>query len=158
MRFVLNVSNPAQVREFAISLLKPVLPKGHGATVYFSLPPFKDWQYVGAIAMNLPSQIFSAPWRGTLPENVKGVQIGISIESIEFIKNLHPQAQREEEKKLVSSVQGVANDLYQYLQSFARNTSQGEMLMISTKHLDQWLKKFETKHKKDPYFWLKKES
>mmetsp|Transcript_15245 Transcript_15245/g.21423 ORF Transcript_15245/g.21423 Transcript_15245/m.21423 type:complete len:185 (+) Transcript_15245:151-705(+) len=155
-RFILNVPKPATIREFAISILKPTIPKGHGITIYFSLPPFKDWQYVGSITLSHPSEIYSAPWRGTLPANVGGLQLGLSIESSEFIKNLHPQSQYEEEKKLISSVQGIAVDLYNYLQSFAKTTRWGEMLVVPPKFLDKWLKKFETKHKQDPYFWLKK--
>ncbi|GAB5358617.1 hypothetical protein AAMO2058_000473900 [Amorphochlora amoebiformis] len=154
-RFVLNVPNPASIREFAISITKPVLPKDHGFTIYFSLPPFKDWQYIGAITMHMPSQIFSAPWRGILKEDVKGLQIGVSIETQKFIENLHPQSQYEEKKKLVSSVQGIANDLYKFLQSFSKSTQMGEMLVMPAKAMDIWLKKFEAKHKKDPFFWLK---
>mmetsp|Transcript_3626 Transcript_3626/g.4489 ORF Transcript_3626/g.4489 Transcript_3626/m.4489 type:complete len:183 (-) Transcript_3626:231-779(-) len=153
-RFVLDVPRPSTVSEFSISMLKP-LPKSCGATIYFCLPPYKDWQYLGAITVDHPSQIYNAPWRGTIPDSTEGVQIGISIEKAEFIKNLQPRSQLEEKKKLISSVQGIAKDLYNYLQSFAKTTRMGEMLVLPPKFLDKWLKKIETKHKKDPYFWLK---
>jgi len=81
-------------------------------------------------------------------DSTEGVQIGISIEKAEFIKNLQPRSQLEEKKKLISSVQGIAKDLYNYLQSFAKTTRMGEMLVLPPKFLDKWLKKIETKHKK----------
>jgi len=86
-----------------------------GATIYFSLPPFKDWQYIGSITVHMPSQIFHSPWRGVIPPNTPGLQIGISIEPKKFIENLHPQSQYEEEKKLISSVQGIAQDVYKVI-------------------------------------------
>mmetsp|Transcript_12796 Transcript_12796/g.23252 ORF Transcript_12796/g.23252 Transcript_12796/m.23252 type:complete len:183 (-) Transcript_12796:265-813(-) len=158
-RFLLGVPKPAQIREFAITILQPnKIPEGYGVTVYFSLPPFRDWQYIGAISKQMPSQIFSVPWRGTIPNSVEGVQLGASIETQGFIENLHPQSTQEEEKKLISSVQGIAKDLYNFLGSFAKTTDLGEMLIMPVKSLDLWLKKFEAKHKKDPYFWLKNTS
>uniref|UniRef100_A0A7S2TQB2 Hikeshi-like domain-containing protein n=1 Tax=Lotharella oceanica TaxID=641309 RepID=A0A7S2TQB2_9EUKA len=156
-RFVLNVPKPASLRDFAITMLTPCIPKDAGATIYFSLPPFKDWQYIGSITVHMPSQIFHSPWRGIIPPNTPGLQIGISIEPKKFIENLHPQSQYEEEKKLISSVQGIAQDVYKFLSSFAKTIpNRGDMLVMPAKCLDQWLKKFEAKHKRDPFFWMKK--
>ena len=156
---MIELARPSMIRELCVTMLKPErMPENHGAAIYYSLPPFKDWEYVGSISAQMPSQIYSAPWRGTVHTSVRSVRLGISVESREFIQNLHPRARAEEAKKLISSVQGIARDLYTFVTSFARSTVRGDMVVIPVKFIQAWLKKFEAKHKRDPYFWLKSTS
>lgn len=153
-KLTLDVPAPQQIQEFSISLLRP-LPQGFGIGVYYTLPPFSQWQYVGHVSPHSPSAFFRAPWKAELLQaGVTALKLGISIESQAFLDNL-PGSAVNEEALTMSSVKGIAQDLYNFLTSFG-SASQAGYLKVPTDCIDKWLTKFAKKHQRNPYFWLKK--
>lgn len=159
-RAVLELPNPAAVREFSVLLLQPKLAPDHGVGIYYSLPPFNEWHYVGYVLLQAPTGTFRAPWFGKIPPQVPAVQIGLSLETLEYLRTLQGADLKEEERTLDSAM-GIAQDLFTFMSSFAKRTGQfgtnGEMLVIPTNCIDLWFAKFKNKHRLMPYFWLKKE-
>lgn len=50
----------------------------------------------------------------------------------------------------------VAENLYRFMESFARPVpGMGEAMVVPTDVLDQWMKRFESKYRRDPSFVLK---
>jgi len=57
------------------------LPYGYGAILYYSIPPFHNWEIIGAVHSSKQSGIFRTGW--TTKEEMVGcpiVQLGVSIE------------------------------------------------------------------------------
>jgi len=46
-KFVTGIASPHNINEFAVSLLQPTIPPGSAIGIYYSLPPFKEWIYMG---------------------------------------------------------------------------------------------------------------
>lgn len=159
-KMVLTLSQPALVQEFTVAMLQPAVPQGLGVAVYYSLPPFTGWDYVGPLSLDYPTAVFRAPWREKIPADTPAVQIGLSVEEISSLKQMQPADQKEEERTL-ESAKGIAQDLYTFMASFAQSTGNakqfGGMLVIPTNCIDKWYEKFLAKHKREPYFWLKKQ-
>ncbi len=157
---IMEIPQPAIVRELCVTLLQPALPPDHGVAVYWALPPFSDWLYVGQISPAEPTAIFRAPWYHQIPHDVPILRLGLSIETTGFLANLRDVG-GEEEKKSLDSAQGIAKDLYNFMASFTRQSSApfqqlGDVLVIPTNCIDKWYEKFLAKHKLNPYFWMKK--
>jgi len=157
-KVVIDVVAPAFVREFCVTILNPALPVDHGVAVYYALAPFQEWSYVGQLSLNEPTNIFRAPWYGKIAPDVVGLQIGLSVETTAFLNNLRPVEMKQEEKTL-EMASGIAKDLFQFMASFSQTTGQyqqlGDVLVIPTNCIDKWFEKFLTKHRMEPYFWMK---
>ena len=57
------------------------IPIGYGAILYYAVPPFQNWEIIGAVSPEKPSGIFRTSW--TTKEDMVGcplVQLGASIE------------------------------------------------------------------------------
>lgn len=80
------------------------------------------------------------------------LQLGVSIESLENVKNLGIEASGLAERKEFALK--IAMDLFNYMTSFSTSTNQAYMT-IPTNLLDRWMERFETKYKRDPNFMLK---
>jgi len=78
-----------------------------------------------------------------------------------FSRQLQPSDQKEEEKHM-DSAKGIAQDLFNYMQSFSQNSGQfahlGNVLVLPVNCIDSWFKKFMHKHSIDPFFWMKKQA
>lgn len=80
------------------------------------------------------------------------LQLGVSIESLENVKNLGIEASGFEERKAFALK--IAQDLFNYMTSFSTSNSQSYMT-IPTNLLDKWMERFESKYRRDPNFMLK---
>jgi len=113
------LEDPADVEELTFFLLpsSPV-PQGHGVVLYYSAPPpFESWEVLGAVFAEKPSGTFrtGAGWKEQL-RGQPAVQLGISLETIEFIENLQLGASGRDDRMAYGTA--VGRDLYNYLMSF----------------------------------------
>jgi Hikeshi-like, C-terminal domain/Hikeshi-like, N-terminal domain len=158
-RFTLDIPHPAHIKEFGVSLIAPAIPQDHGVGVYFSVPPFKDMEYVGKIDLDVPSAILRAPWFGHVNDNLQVIRLGLSVEPLAEL-NTKTGLDSKEEENTLDLAEGIGKNLYQFMASFAQNSGQfkhlGDVLVIPTNCVDRWFKKFKHKHMMNPYFWLKK--
>jgi protein Hikeshi len=57
------------------------IPPGYGGVLYYSKPPYTDWELLGCVSPEKPSGVFRTGW--TTNEDMVGcevVQLGVSIE------------------------------------------------------------------------------
>lgn len=80
------------------------------------------------------------------------LQLGVSIESLDNVKNLGIEASGFEERKAFALK--IAQDLFNYMSSFSTSNNASYMT-IPTNLLDKWMERFETKYRRDPNFMLK---
>jgi hypothetical protein len=157
-RALINIPKPAEIREFMFCLTRPV-PQEAGVALYYSLPPFKDWNYIGAVTMAYPSRSFHAPWKHKIPPNTPGLRIGVNLEPIASLKQKVDSDNKEQERTL-DSAQGIAKNLYEFMASFNKSERfthlPKDVMVLPTDVVDKWFKKFKAKHQRDPYFWMKK--
>jgi len=116
---------------------------------------------MGMISLQSPTVFLRAAWKDSLEANTPGVQLGLSLDSLEALSKL-PTSDAKEEEKQMDSAKGIAADLYKFMASFSQSTGQyqnlGNVLVIPTNCIDKWYKKFTDKHRLDPYFWMKKQA
>jgi hypothetical protein len=122
--------------------------------LYFSVPPFDNWQLLGAIAPNKPSGVFRTGW----PTNeamygCEAVQLGVSIEPVETLDNLELFGSGVDDRRAFAHK--IALDLYQFMASFSQGTQMGEVMTIPTNVLDRWMQRFEDRYRRDPNFMMK---
>ncbi|GAB9475833.1 hypothetical protein Gpo141_00012911 [Globisporangium polare] len=152
--YVVEIGDPTAVTDLTFFLLpnSPV-PPGYGAVLYFAVPALQNWQLLGTVFGEKPSAIFRTGWP-THPDVVGQpvLQLGVSIESLENVKNLGIEASGLTERKEFALK--IAMDLFNYMTSFSTSTNQAYMT-IPTNLLDRWMERFEAKYKRDPNFMLK---
>jgi len=159
------IPQPAAVHEFTIALLHPALPPDAGVAVYYTVPglppPFSEWQYVGPVSLSHPTAAFRAPWHGKIPPETPLVQLGLSVESASLLSTLQSSDAKEEDLAM-DSAKGIAQDLHHFMASFAQSTGKfgikEDVLVIPTDAVDRWFIKFQAKHKREPFFWMRKDS
>lgn len=150
----MEIPEPTQVTDITFFLLpnSPV-PLGYGAVLYFAVPALQNWQLLGTVFAEKPSAIFRTAWP-THPDVVGQpvLQLGVSIEPLDNVKNLGIEASGLEERKAFALK--IAMDLFNYMTSFSTSTNQAYMT-IPTNLLDKWMERFEAKYRRDPNFMLK---
>ncbi|RLN52434.1 hypothetical protein BBJ29_009527 [Phytophthora kernoviae] len=134
--YVVDIVEPMQVTDLTFFLLpgSPV-PPGFGAVLYFAVPALQNWQLLGTVFAEKPSAIFRTSWP-THPDVVGQpvLQLGVSIESLDNVKNLGIEASGLEEREAFALK--IAQDLFNYLSSFSTSTNQNYMT-IPTNLLDR---------------------
>ena len=128
---------------------------GFGASIHFSVDG-QNWEFLGAIAANKPSDIFRTGWPSneTL-KNCAFLQIGISVEPIENLVKLEGGARPVADR--MNFAKGIAMNLFHYMESFEKRAMDGgNFLVLPSNALDKWLSRFEAKYRRDPNFFMKK--
>ena len=123
------------------------------AVLYYAVPALQNWQLLGTVFQEKPSAILRTGW--TTQPDIEGqplLQLGISIESLENVKNLGIETSGYEERKTFALK--IAMDLFNYMTSFSSSTNQSQMI-IPTNLFDRWMERFEAKYHRDPNFMLK---
>ncbi|UIZ22625.1 hypothetical protein KXD40_005341 [Peronospora effusa] len=146
--YVVDILEPTQITDLTFFLL-PSSPVPPG----FGVPALQNWQLLGTVFAEKPSAIFRTSWP-THPDVVGQplLQLGVSIESLDNVKNLGIEASGLEERKAFALK--IAQDLFNYLSSFSTSNSQSYMT-IPTNLLDRWMERFEAKYRRDPNFMMK---
>lgn len=149
------LEHPASVSEITFFLLPTtVIPPGYGAILYFSTPPFQNWVLLGSVDPSKPSGTFRTAWATN--EEVRGcqfVQLGVSLEPLDTIKNLDLVLSGVEDR--FGFAHKIALDLFQYMTSFSSGDQQQGMMVVPLNVFDRWMERFERKYRQDPNFMLK---
>lgn len=76
------IEQPCTVTEITFFLLPTSpIPAGYGAMIYYAIPPFQNWNALGAISLEKPSGIFRTGWSTDEEVRIQPfVQIGVSLE------------------------------------------------------------------------------
>ena len=76
------IPSPTLVPELTFFLLPEApIPQGYGAILYYSAPPYTNWEIIGCVTLDKPSGNFRTGW--TTKEELYGcevLQLGVSIE------------------------------------------------------------------------------
>jgi hypothetical protein len=87
------------------------------------------------------------------------VMIGVAVEPLHILATKQPSDPIEEEKS-TDMARGIAQDLYNFITSYTQKTQNfanlGNVLVLPPNICTTWFKKFCTKHKHNPFFWMKK--
>ncbi|PHJ25901.1 duf775 domain protein, partial [Cystoisospora suis] len=128
-QWICDLVNPGEISDLVCFLTSPLPADNEGAGIYYSIPPFTDWEFMGVLTNNKPSVLLSPGW-SFLPHTsqLPLLKIGISIESApvlqeKLITKPPPDVKKEYARR-------VALNLYRYIESF-----QGGAAMPL---LDQW--------------------
>jgi hypothetical protein len=78
------------------------------------------------------------------------------LRSVEILENLELVSSGVDDRRAFAHK--IALDLYKFVGSFARTTEMGEVMVIPTNVLDQWMHRFEDKYRRDPNFMMKTEA
>ncbi|OQR83460.1 hypothetical protein ACHHYP_14674 [Achlya hypogyna] len=153
-QYVVDVLYPQQVTDITFFLLpQSPVPPGYAAVLYFAVPHLQNWQLLGSVFAEKPSAIFRTSWP-THPDvaNQPVLQLGVSIEPVDNVKNLGIEASGLEERK--SFAHKIALDLFNFMSSFSTSTDRS-LMVIPTNLLDRWMERFEAKYRRDPNFMMK---
>jgi hypothetical protein len=88
------------------------------------------------------------------------VQLGLSVEALYLLSSLQSSDAKEEDLAM-DSARGIAADLHHFMSSFAQSTGRygvkEDVLVIPTDCVDRWLLKFQAKHRREPFYWMRKD-
>jgi protein Hikeshi len=78
------IEQPATVPDLSFFLFpSSPIALGYGAILYYSLPPFQNWEIIGSVSPEKPSGIFHTNWTTNeeiLRSGCQMLQLGVSIE------------------------------------------------------------------------------
>jgi len=152
-----TITNANEVPDVMVALLpdRAILAVDQAAIIYWTHDGV-NWSLLGAVAQQKPSAMLRTGW-GTALEPGAVVQLAVSIEPMEIAANLGLEllaAGGNEERR--NFARAIASDVWRYLTSFSQTVqSNGEMMLIPTNVLDNWMKRFDRKYAVDPNFMLK---
>jgi hypothetical protein len=145
------------------------IPPNHGILLYWQLSlqntpnSATGFELLGCLTPDRPSEIFRTGWSehdqflGLTHGQPATITIGLSMECLESVNNLasgSSTAASHARRPLVA--QKIAQDLFNFMQSFDTAGMNGEEEMLVPQNLfERWWKRFETKSKRDPNFFLK---
>ena len=147
------------------------LPPDHGVQIFFQIstqpqpgvqPASTGFELLGSLTPDRPSAVFQTGWSEheqlleIMSSNIPVVvTFGLSVEPLNSITNVQG-TDRLEHRIFVA--QKIAGDLFRYMQSFDTGgaTGQGQMV-VPANIFDRWMKRFESKFRRDPNFFLKNE-
>lgn len=162
------------------------LPPKSGALIYWQIevsPTLQSgFELLGYLEpTSRPSDIFRTGWSereefvDLAPNQSVKINIGISIEPLDVIKNLaggssnnmssifggnlssniNPTAAAPDKRSMVAHK--IAEDLFNFMQSFDTGGASGNQTMVVPANIfDRWWRRFENKLRRDPTFFLKR--
>lgn len=86
---------------------------------------------------------------------LSGAHVSPRYDSAEALSAVSASADAMETSKLDFAMQ-VANDLYNYMGSFAKVVGGSDHLVVPSNILERWMTRFKTKYQKDASFLKKK--
>ncbi|ETO07139.1 hypothetical protein RFI_30252 [Reticulomyxa filosa] len=159
-RCIMDIPKPGECKYFGISIIDPkTIPKNKGFIIYYSLPPFNEWSFIGTLHLKSPTQMMESPWMVFKKITVCPMcKIGIELKDITFVQSLEVKEETEHSKnKFIATINEefalkVAKDLYNYLSSYVKTSPNGEMMVCPASCLEKWHEKFKEKYVLDPKF------
>lgn len=149
-----DVPNASQANNLTFFLQNP-LPEGFALALSSSYYPYTSIEFIGAIANERPSDIIHTGWGFKQEAASNPVKLLISMEAIASIASLVYDKSATDIRQVYAKK--VALNLFRFMESFNKNTSQQSVLVLPCDVLDKWLLRFEAKFRLDPYFVLNTE-
>lgn len=155
-KFSAQLHNPISIDNICFFFRPGIKIPPLGVVVYFSIDS-KQWHLLGSISSDKPSEIFKTGW-STFPAMApcKSVMLGISVESIDTVKNLQRGVRRDSRELAMH----VAKNLHSFMTSFAKPVPPAlgisNAIIVPTDIVDRWMTKFKSKYDKDPTFFIPK--
>ena len=158
-KFTCAIANPALVPELSVFLLpafQSAAAQGFGLSIFWCKDG-ANWQLLGSISGNKPSDIFRTGWPAD-PElaGCEVVQVGVAVEPLQSIEAAEGHGSPGVGRRL-HAAHGIAKDLFNYMQSFTqRHQIDGkDYLVLPTDVFNRWMSRFERKYQRDPTFFIK---
>ena len=158
-----DLPTPLTLVNEIVGFLSTSIPVDHGVLLYWQLTMQQEqsgFELLGSLTMNEPSQIFRTGWSEhdqflSLPPNQPvTITIGASVEPLDVVKNVAATtAEKNAKRPLVA--QKIAQDLYNFMQSFDTTGGANGQMLVPQNIFERWWKRFEAKSKRDPNFFLK---
>jgi hypothetical protein len=149
------VANPKTIANVSLFLTEQI-PPNIAISLYFSLPPYNEMQYLGAVANEKSSDVYSTGFPFRLDfDTATSVKFCLRAQSFEEIATLVRSSDGQKEYAKL-----VAHNLYNFMMSFNNQTLLNnfdgkEYLVIPADVFTKWMNKFDEKYNKDPNFILK---
>jgi hypothetical protein len=173
-KIVFPIDNSTKVNEICVFMTGiQALPDEFGAVIWYGSPPFTNWKYLGHITNSKPSAFFNVTNArdiaaaifdsnglfGTF-DNMGGIvaQIGVEILELKLIEHQFGIIDNPEYNphKQVAIAQKIADNLFNYLQSFAvevqNNQTGGTESIVQISVLEKWYNTFLQKISNNPNF------
>eukprot|EP01017_Pseudomicrothorax_dubius_P016714 TRINITY_DN1891_c0_g2_i1.p1 TRINITY_DN1891_c0_g2~~TRINITY_DN1891_c0_g2_i1.p1 ORF type:complete len:187 (+),score=42.20 TRINITY_DN1891_c0_g2_i1:98-658(+) len=154
----IDIPKPASITTIGLVLTTP-LPDGFGGSLYYSIPPFENLEFIGAVGNLRPSDIFSTNFALNPNTNeLSTLKLVLRVEPLENLKTLVELSTSIDVQK--EFVKKVAKNLYNAMASYHKEgliigPEGADYLVIPSNFLERWLEKFEIKYRLDPNFILK---
>ena len=134
---------------------QPLASADVGAALYFSCPPnYDSVTFIGAIANARPSDIFHPGFALNPNVNIHSeIKLVIQLKSLQEIETNVLISQETDLQK--DYAKKVAQNLFNYLQSFDSNCGANNQLVVPMNSLEKWFDKFNRKYDMDPNFVYK---
>lgn len=159
-----DLPSPLTLVNEVVGFLGTALPAGQGVLLYWQLVLPQEqsgFELLGALTTDNPSQILRTGWSehdqflSIPPQQPVTINIGLSIEPLEVVTNLAATATAKNSKRPLVA-QKIAQDLYNFMQSFdSSGGNTNGQLVVPQNIFERWWKRFETKSRRDPNFFLK---
>ncbi|KAK8809838.1 hypothetical protein WA158_000781 [Blastocystis sp. Blastoise] len=150
-KFITQLPSPSNILELGFFMNPNCQLPNYCVVLYYSFPPFQDWEVLATVTPNCPTAIFRTGWKAKNINNVELVQVGVSFEDSEFADNLKEAVPSTIESEL--PVMKIAQDCYNYVSSFG--TSNGNTLILPSNIFDRWIERLKEKLNRDPTYYLK---
>ncbi|KAB8069250.1 DUF775-domain-containing protein [Aspergillus leporis] len=159
-KFAFNIPLTSDLSDLVIFFLPgTVLPPDTAAAIYIQFPDAPEFRFIGALANEKPSSIFSA----SPPPNTAGgmATLGISIEPVQSVAPQLAELEREkgasgqlvrQTRQITTKVlaQRIIGNAFNFLASFAESDKGVDVVPL--KSFRDWWTKFERKIEIDPTF------
>lgn len=151
--FSFSIESPKFVNNISLFLEEP-LPEGYGASLFFSIYPYTESQFLGCVANQRPSDIFYTGWSLSTEINNYPVQLCVRLDSLEFIKeNFASKVKNDINQEFAKR---IAKNLFNYLDSYNKNQDMSQdLLIVPLTSLQNWYDKFLMRYNIDPNFLMK---
>ena len=144
----------AMVSEVVCCVLSP-LPPTHGILLYWQITCATQqtgFALLGSLTHDQPSGVFRTHWSELELLPPLTVTLGVSMEPRDQIQNMVNPRDQWESRLFIA--QKIANDLFQYMQSFDTSKQQGH-LVVPHNIFERWMARFESRFRRDPNFFMK---
>lgn len=126
------------------------LPANTVASLYYSLPPFENWSFIGLVGNDCPSKLCTVKLPAQSASEEVMVELGISIESTSEAALAVPTSPTIvlDQSDLQLLVRGIATDFFRFVESFGQSMGPDGLALV-----DKWFQKFQEKLRSDPWYW-----
>jgi hypothetical protein len=151
---IFDVVEPKNINNIGLFLEEPI-PDGYGASMYFSVSPFTDSQFLGCVANQRPSDVFYTGW-SLNPEILQNtaIKVCVKLEELSVIKDSFGSKVKNDINQ--EFAKRIAKNLFNFLDSYNKNQDPNQdLLVVPLTSLQNWYDKFLVRYNVDPNFLFK---